>query len=289
MSYSIEQVQAFVATVENKGIAQAARALGKHVSTVREQVNNFEIDTGLILFERLPRSIEVTPQGWQLYKYAQSMLNESNHFEAKIDSLHKGVPDSLTVAIDTSLIDKNVDLLLADILEKYPYLNLKVLNGDTMQVRDWVINNRADVGLAFSSMLIEKKVTVTQAYSFKVVRVAPIEWKMPANSTERNFSDRLQLTYSFLAQVGLRDADIISHRHMMCNNAIQMLNLIKTGVGWGHLPHFICREAIENTHLTLFEDKFPDWSAEVIILQEAHVNPTMQMFIDGVCQLGRRD
>lgn len=39
MAASLDQLRAFVAIVENKGMAQAARHLGKHVSTVREQLN----------------------------------------------------------------------------------------------------------------------------------------------------------------------------------------------------------------------------------------------------------
>ena len=63
MALSLEQLHAFVATVDCGGVAQAARHIGKHVSTLREQVNNLEIDTGLTLFVRHPRSLEVTEHG----------------------------------------------------------------------------------------------------------------------------------------------------------------------------------------------------------------------------------
>jgi DNA-binding transcriptional LysR family regulator len=288
MAYSIEQMQAFVAVVEHKGIAQAARELGKHVSTVREQVNNFEIDTGLTLFERLPRSLIVTPTGMQLYKYAKALLNESDHFEAKIDSMHSGVPDRLTVAIDTSLIDQEIDLLLADILQKYPYLNLKVLNGDTLQVRGWVLSGKADVGLAFAAVMLSKELQVRKAFDFEVVRVIPAQWHLPKDTSERALADKLQLTYSFLAELGLREADLVSHRHMVCNNVHQMLNLIKTGIGWGHLPHFICNSANLNDDFTILNDQFALWSAEVLVKEAASVNPAMQMFIDGMCNFKRR-
>ncbi|CAM4393172.1 LysR family transcriptional regulator [Vibrio agarivorans] len=288
MALSIEQLQAFVATVEQKGIAQAARHLGKHVTTVREQVNNFEIDTGLTLFERHARSLEVTPHGLQLYKYAISMLSEATHFELKIDSLLKGVPDRMTVAIETSLVDRNLDLVLAEILNKYPYLNLKVLNGDTLQVRGWVMSGRADVGLVFSAINMVQEIEVKKAYSFDVVRVVPKQWQLPKNATDRDFADKLQLTYSFLSDLGLKSADIVSHRHMVCNNAFQMLNLVKTGVGWGHLPGFICKEATENNDVVVFPDEFANWNAEVILQQGASINPAMKMFIDAVCGFGHR-
>ena len=49
MSFSLEQVLAYKTVVDAGGIKQAARVLGKHASTLREQVTNFELDTGLEL------------------------------------------------------------------------------------------------------------------------------------------------------------------------------------------------------------------------------------------------
>ncbi|WP_261858704.1 LysR family transcriptional regulator [Photobacterium sanguinicancri] len=285
MAVSLDQLQAFVATVEQKSMAQAARHIGKHVSTLREQINNLEIDTGLTLFIRHPKSLEVTHEGKQLYNFALSMLKESAHFDAKVDSLLQGIPDKLTIAIDASLIEPALDLLIAEILKQYPYLTLKVLNGDTLQVRGWVLSGQADIGLMFSTINMPTEMIVSKGYNFEVIRVVPPQWALPPHASHRDFLDQLQLTFTFLHDIGMRNADVLSHRYMFCNNATQLLNLIKAGVGWGHLPKFVCEEALLTGDVIQNQEKddiYPNWHADLTWLKEKAMNPAMQMFIDGV-------
>lgn len=291
MAISLEQLQAFVATVEQKSMAQAARHIGKHVSTLREQVNNLEIDTGLTLFERHARSIEVTEDGQQLYGYALSMLTESVHFEAKVDSLLQGIPEKLTVAIDSSLVDVALDQLIADLVVKYPYMTLKVLNGDTLQVRGWVLSGQADIGLMMSTLNLPVELEVRKGYTFEVIRVVPSQWDLPKEATSRDLQDKMQLTFSFLNDIGMRDADVISHRFMLSNNGFQILNLIKSGVGWGHLPRFICHQALEEGSVINNQGRDEDyapWSSNLIWLKQRPENRAMSHFINGVRQISHR-
>ncbi|MGR5150653.1 LysR family transcriptional regulator [Photobacterium swingsii] len=285
MAISLDQLQAFVATVEQKSMAQAARHIGKHVSTLREQINNLEIDTGLTLFTRHAKSIEVTHEGKQLYTFALSMLRESAHFDAKVDSLLQGIPDKLTLAIDTSLVEPALDNLMADILKAYPYITLKVLNGDTLQVRGWVLSGQADIGLMFSTINMPAEMVVSKGYNFEVIRVVPPQWSLIPHASQRDLADKLQLTFTFLHDIGMRDADVLSHRYMLCNNAPQLLNLIKAGVGWGHLPKFVCEEALAKGDVIQNQeqgDTYANWHADLTWLKEKAMNPAMQMFIDGV-------
>ncbi len=285
MATSLEQLHAFVATVENGGVAQASRVIGKHVSTVREQVNNLEIDTGLTLFLRHPKSLEITEHGEHLYSYAKAMLSEAALFDAKVDSLLKGVPSNLTIAIDTSLMEPDLDNLVAKLLTNYPYLNLKVLNGDTLQVQQWILSGNADIGLMLSTVTIPIELINSNAYSFEVVRVVPANWDLPNPAQHSDLRDKLQLSYSFLQEIGMRDADVMSHRALLCNNANQLLNLVKSGVGWAHLPKFICQDAIARKDVVINQtssEKFSNWNADLVWLKEKAVNPAIGMFIKAV-------
>ncbi|RKF20337.1 LysR family transcriptional regulator [Alginatibacterium sediminis] len=291
MTVSLDQLHAFVATVENGGLAQAARRVGKHVSTLREQVNNLEIDTGLCLFVRHPRSLELTANGEQLYSFAKSMLSEANHFDAKVESLLQGIPDKLTIAIDTSLIDPALDQLISQLLKDYPYLSLKVLNGDTLQIRGWVLAGKADIGLMLSTIHMPTEIMLSNAYSFEVVRVVPASWQLSSPAQPRELRERLQLSYSFLQDIGMRDADVMGHRYMLCNNAMQLLNLVKAGVGWAHLPRFICDEALASGDVLVnqqTDEQFSNWNAELVWQKERAVNPAMQSLIQAVQLLPNR-
>ncbi|USD67375.1 LysR family transcriptional regulator [Vibrio sp. SCSIO 43136] len=288
MPASLEQLRAFVATVDNKGMAQAARHIGKHVSTVREQLNNLEIDTGLELFIRHPRSLEVTPEGEQLYKSAVAMLKEAALFDANVDSILQGVPDKLTIAIDSSLMEGKLDTIIAHLANAYPHMSLKLVTSDTMQIQSWIISGIVDIGLIFNTLRIHDELTTKKAYSFGVQQVVPTSWELPEQVNSDRLNDKLQISLSFLSDIGMRSADVTSHRFMLCNNAIQTLNLIKAGVGWASLPGFICQKAIEDKQVRLYqsvEDSVSEWTTNIVWQKQKVPNPAMKMFIDEVQRL----
>ena len=63
MRLTIEQLRAFVETVDRGGFRQAGITLGKHGSTVGQQVAGLEIDYALELFQRSRRSVTLTYTG----------------------------------------------------------------------------------------------------------------------------------------------------------------------------------------------------------------------------------
>ncbi|GEA61187.1 LysR family transcriptional regulator [Vibrio comitans] len=282
MSVSLDQLRAFVATVDNKGMAQAARQVGKHVSTIREQINTLEIDTGLELFIRHPRSLEVTPEGEQLYKSAIAMLKESALFDANVESILQGIPDKLTIAIDSGLLDSQIDQLLAQLLQTYPHISLKVQSNDTMQIKSAVLSGTVDIGLIFNTVYLHDELAMEKAYSFDVVRVIPTNWSVPTAVDIDALNDKLQLSLSFLDDIGMRNADVSSHRYMLSNSGIQILNLIKAGVGWGYLPRFTCEEALQNGEVELYQestDSISQWTTNLIWQKQKALNPAMDFFI----------
>ncbi|GEM81218.1 LysR family transcriptional regulator [Vibrio superstes] len=282
MSVSLDQLRAFVATVDNKGMAQAARQVGKHVSTIREQINTLEIDTGLDLFVRQPRSLEVTPEGKQLYKSAIAMLKESALFDANVDSILQGIPGKLTIAIDNGLLDSQIDQLLAQILQTYPHISLKVQSNDTMQIKSAVLSGFVDIGVIFNTVYLHDELAMEKAYSFDVVRVIPNNWSLPTEVDIDALNDKLQLSLSFLDDIGMRNADVSSHRYMLSNSGIQILNLIKAGVGWAYLPRFTCEKAIQNGEVELYQDStdsVSQWTTNLIWQKQKTLNPAIDFFL----------
>lgn len=288
MSASLDQLRAFVATVENKGLAQAARSLGKHVSTVREQINNLEIDTGITLFDRYPRSLEVTSQGEQLYKSATAMLRESSLFDANVESILQGVPDKLTFAIDSGLVEPAVDAIIASFVEEFPHLSLQVRTGDTLQIRAWVLEGVVDIGLMFNTLQLHTELRCEKAYAFGVNCVVPSSWDLPDTADTTVLLDKLQISLSFLDEIGVRNADVTSHRYMLCNDAVQILSLVKAGVGWGYLPNFVCQMAIQNGEVRLYQptqDSVSDWNTNLVWSKQSILNPAMTWLVNEIQKL----
>jgi len=73
VSFDWNQVRAFLATVEEGSFSAAARALGLTQPTLGRQVTALEEHLGVPLFERVGRSVELTPSGLELVDHVRAM------------------------------------------------------------------------------------------------------------------------------------------------------------------------------------------------------------------------
>lgn len=67
------RARAFLATAELGSLTAAARALGMTQPTLGRQVEAFERELGVVLFERVGRGLELTPSGLELLDHVRAM------------------------------------------------------------------------------------------------------------------------------------------------------------------------------------------------------------------------
>lgn len=73
------QVRAFLATVETGSLSAAARALGLTQPTLSRQIAALEAELGLMLFERVGRSLSLTQSGRELIAHVRAMGEAASH------------------------------------------------------------------------------------------------------------------------------------------------------------------------------------------------------------------
>ena len=73
------QLETFLKIVETGNFTSAANMLGYAQSTVTTQIKQLEEELGCLLFERLGKSLTLTPEGEKLTNYAEKMLQEGRH------------------------------------------------------------------------------------------------------------------------------------------------------------------------------------------------------------------
>ena len=78
ISFDWNQVRAFLATVEEGSLSAAARALRLTQPTLGRQVSALEDSLGVVLFERIGRSLVLTPSGLELLDHVRDMGEAAN-------------------------------------------------------------------------------------------------------------------------------------------------------------------------------------------------------------------
>lgn len=78
VSFDWNQARAFLATVEEGSLSAAGRALGLTQPTLGRQVSALEEALGIVLFERVGRSLELTSSGVELLQHVRAMRDAAN-------------------------------------------------------------------------------------------------------------------------------------------------------------------------------------------------------------------
>ncbi|GLS83265.1 LysR family transcriptional regulator [Paraferrimonas haliotis] len=284
MAYSLEQLRAFVETANSGSFRGAALTIGKHSSTIGELVANLEIDIGVELFERSRRSISLTEAGKELLEFAKPVLREAEFFQDKADSVIAKAPTDFTVAIDPALRCNDVIDCYKSVLKRFPSINLTVLTGDVMQIHSWLRSGRVDVGFCPTGIQTPMDMSMSRSFAFELTNVVSTDYKVIDGSlTRQQLRSMPQIIHSFMKDVGLESAHRESHRVIVANNTIEIMEMVKSGLGWARLPVFLANQSSHKDELQMFkidDGRTELWWGEVVYLSSRRPDAAMQLFID---------
>ncbi|QBF31373.1 LysR family transcriptional regulator [Thalassococcus sp. S3] len=114
ISFDWNQVRAFLATVEEGSLSAAARALGSTQPTVGRQVAALEEALGVLLFERVGRSLALTPTGRDLFSHVRAM----GEMATRISLTASGRSQEVAGKVSITASDGMSTYLLPRILER---------------------------------------------------------------------------------------------------------------------------------------------------------------------------
>lgn len=154
MSLSLEQLQAFVATVETGSFSAAARHLGKAQSAISTAVSNLEIDLDNSLFVRSGRYPVLTPAGERLLVEARVILERCEHFRGVAKSLGEGVESRLVLAVDELYPEATLGGLMEEFSRRFPSVELELLFPLMEDVSRLVLEDRADLGIMWRQEIL---------------------------------------------------------------------------------------------------------------------------------------
>ncbi len=106
INFDWNQVRSFLATVEEGSFSAAARVLGQTQPTVGRQVAALETALGVVLFERVGKSLNLTRTGTELLSHVREMADVANRI-------------SLTASSQSQTIDGQVRITASDVMSAY--------------------------------------------------------------------------------------------------------------------------------------------------------------------------
>ena len=145
---TLAQIRAFERTARLGGVHAAARHLHLTQPAVSRRIRELELALGVKVFERVGRSLRITPDGAALLGYANELLSTADEMALRASS---GDPlrGTLRLGVSGSFALVGLDILLDRLRRRHPDLKTTVHVGDSKTISELL--NALELDLAVTS------------------------------------------------------------------------------------------------------------------------------------------
>lgn len=144
VSFDWNQARAFLATVEEGSLSAAGRALGLTQPTLGRQVTALEQALGIVLFERVGRSLELTASGVELLEHVRAMRDAANRISLTASGQSQTIEGTVCITASDLFSVHVLPSVLRRLQELAPRLNIDVVAAN--EIRD-LQRREADIAI----------------------------------------------------------------------------------------------------------------------------------------------
>ncbi len=144
----LRQVAYVVAVVDEGGFTHAARVLHVSQSALSQGVRSLERELGTALFERLGRTVVLTPAGAAFVRSARPLLRDADAAREAVAAVRGLTAGTLDVVALPTLAADPLAGLLASFRRRYPTITIRVAEPESLlEALERVRDGSCDVGL----------------------------------------------------------------------------------------------------------------------------------------------
>ncbi|WP_375748367.1 LysR family transcriptional regulator [Vibrio sp. HN007] len=256
---NLEQILAFVTTVEAGSFSAAARKLNKSQSSVSIGVSNLEDELDLALFDRNTRKPTLTEPGERLYHQAKLLLRQADKMNSFALALNNNVESKIVVGVDPMAPLSCIDSILLKIDREFPNTEVEIQLLNHSDLQQALLNHTIDLGIHFGADAYPQYLNFVTILQYEWLCVCSTDYSLAALdsiSNEELLAARQIICESLRHHPVLSKTSIFSQDTWDADNLAQCSHLIELGLGWGILPADWCAERFELGALIAIEPEF---------------------------------
>lgn len=244
---SVEQIEAFITTVETGSFSSAARKLGKVQSAVSQNIMNLEIDCGVELFDRRGRYPVLTEEGEKLLPYARAAMVQHGRLAERVNSLTQKEIQPIVLTIDEGIPFGWVTPIIRALSDEFPRLELELLFASSCDAVEMVQTGRA------TSAIIHEDLSVPFSLDFESIGSLQFDVYVSASHPlAQTVAPHLEiLSLHRQLSISSRNNKTSSLHHALSpdiwySDSYQMLlEWCIAGFGWTYIPTYLAKSALE--------------------------------------------
>lgn len=281
----LKQLQYFMAICEELHFSRAAEKMGVSAPNVSQQIRRLEEELGVLLLDRVGKTIVLTDAGAILHEHAAAVFRHLQQAGDAIADLKQMQGGSLSIGVLPGDADLMFNALLLDFHQTYPTISLSLL--ETMKVTEQVLDRSIDIGVTIGPVIDERLTSIPlfhEEFSLAVHRNDPLAGEnfiplnrlrsmnmvmFPPDHQCRKLIDRFCMDNGFAVQP-----------HMVTTTLSSLLQMVQSGVGACVLPRLLL-DNLRNTEIKVVHLRNPTPSQDICLIyrSDRFVGYAMRTFI----------
>ena len=244
--------------------------MGVSAPNVSQQIRRLEEELGVLLFDRVGKTIVLTEAGAILHEHGAAVFGHLQHASDAIADLKQMQGGSLSIGVLPGDADLMFNALLLNFHQTYPTISLSLL--ETMKVTEQVLDRSIDVGVTIGPVIDERLTSIPlfhEEFSLAVSMNDPLatESFIPLNRLHslkmvmfppdhqcRKLIDRFCMDNGFTLQP-----------HMVTTTLSSLLQMVQSGIGTCVLPRLLL-DNLHNADIKVVHLRNPTPSQDICLI-----------------------
>jgi len=249
------RLKVFQSVARNLSFTKASNEMFISQPAVTRHIKELEAEFEVKLFNRTGNKIALTEAGKILLSYSDQISALHNDLKFTLSQLNGKMEGTLRLGASTTIAQYIIPALLARFHERFPEVDLTLINGNTDYIEHQLLSNEIDIGivegkpansdLRYSSFLKDELLIFTSARNTVIPSVIQVDefLKLPLVLRERG-SGTLEIIQNKLQEKDIELAKMNVIMYLGSTEAIK--SYIKTGEGAGIVSRFAIQHELES-------------------------------------------
>jgi DNA-binding transcriptional LysR family regulator len=145
----LQKWRAFLAIAELGSLTRAALFLDSNQSLLSRHLNALERECKARLFNRTGRGVTLSDVGQRIFPMVKTLLSDAEQLELEILGEAREPGGLVTIGSLPSITNPIVGRLFKQLRERHPAIRLKILEGSSGQVEEWLADARVDIAILY--------------------------------------------------------------------------------------------------------------------------------------------
>lgn len=288
-----KSIETFLALAETLNFNKAADRLHCSQSTVTVQIQALEKELGVVLFERLNKTVSLTEQGNIFLAYARKVLSDTDHIMKDFQN-KTVISGELRIAAWQSVNMFILPPILSAYQEKYPNVSITIIEPTNKTLFEYLAKNEADFAFVIDEPYLRNDIAHVlrkqEPLSFFVHPDHPLavgkEIRPQSLRGETFLLGARNFCYNAILHKYLNDLNINIHVALESGNTEQLRILAESGRGIIFLPRFTVQNSLDSGRLVEIKVKgfHPTAERQVFYHSNKWVSPQIQAMLSMILQ-----